>query len=117
MSVIIKNIVFTLSLLTFSTITIAKTQLLPIKCNNILLPVDPIIIDYNETQVRWIGNLHIESTLMENKNIILKLSYKDEKGYLVPFYSSEPLAINAGDEIGVGCLEGFSLTIKVVEIN
>ena len=105
------------SLLALSTVSLAKVHLTPIKCNDTVLTVDPIIIDLNETQVRVIGNLHIESIVTNDKNIVVNLSYKDAEGKLVTFYRSEPLKVTDGDEIGIASPEGFSLTLKVSEVN
>lgn len=117
MYMIFKNIIAVSSLLMLSTVTIAKVQLQPLKCNEIsLAAVDPIVIDLNESQVLLIGNLRIESALAESKHIILNLSYKDENGTFIMFYRSEPLQVNDGDEIGIACPEGFSLTLKVAEV-
>lgn len=114
---IFKNVIVITSLLIVSTAAFAKVQLQPLKCNEILLAaVDPIIIDLNESQVRLIGNLRIESALAESKHLILNLSYKDENGNFVMFYRSEPLQVVDGDEIGIACPEGFSLTLKVTEV-
>ena len=111
---ILKNVFAVSSLLMLSTVTIAKVHLQPLKCNEILLSaVDPIIIDLNESQVRLIGNLRIESALAESNHLTLNLSYKDENGKFVMFYRSEPMQVADGDEIGIACPEGFSLTLKV----
>jgi hypothetical protein len=116
MSMMFKKIVLS-SLLAFSTISLAKVHLLPIKCNNTLLTSDPIIIGLNETQIRVIGNLRIESSVTNDKNILLHLSFKDSEGKFVTFYRSEPLKVVDGDEIGIASSEGFSLTLKVAEVN
>lgn len=113
---IFKNVIAVSSLLVLSSVATEKIQLQPLKCNNVTLAVDPIIIDLNESQVRLIGNLRIESSFTEAKHIILNLSYKDENGEFVMFYRSEPLQVADGDEIGIACPEGFSLTLKVVEV-
>lgn len=106
-----------LSLLFLFSMVNAQTRIEVVKHNEVFLePAPQITLALKETESIIIDDIRLDASLTASNAIIFNLSYKDEMGNFVMCYTSPLIEVNSGDEIGFASTEGFSLLVRVTDL-
>lgn len=76
-----------------------------------------LLLEENQTGLIELETIRLQATLETENAARFTLSYKDQEGNFVSFYTSDVLSIHDGDEIGFESADGsFCLRARITTI-